>query len=86
MNEEITQTETSDKRQETSDKFKLGKKWFFVGIVIALLHGLSGLIFGIALALEKKYRKEGSIIAILGLVVIIASVIFAIYISKVKFK
>lgn len=44
------------------DKFKLGKKWFWIGIVIAFIHALAGLIYGIVLLLEKNHRREGIII------------------------
>lgn len=72
MNEEII----SINQAEVSDKFKLGKKWFWIGVVIAILHGLSGLIFGIALITEKKYRREGLVIIFIAVAVIVASVIW----------
>ncbi len=72
MNEEIISTNQA----EVSDKFKLGKKWFWIGVVIAILHGLSGLIFGIALITEKKYRREGLVIIFIAVAVIVASVIW----------
>jgi len=43
------------------EKFKLGKKWFWIGIVFGL-NPIFGLIYGIALVCEKKFRKEGLII------------------------
>lgn len=48
---------------EHEDKFKLYKKWFWIGVVVGFLNALAGLIYGIALALEKEHRKEGIIIA-----------------------
>jgi di/tricarboxylate transporter len=45
------------------DKFKLGKKWFWVGVVVATLNIVAGLVYGILLVLEKDHRKEGIIIA-----------------------
>lgn len=42
--------------------FALWKKWFWVGIVIAALNPLAGLIIGIAIATEKDRAKEGTII------------------------
>lgn len=51
-----------------SDKFKLGKKWFWIGIIVAVLNGFAGLIYGIALAVEKERRKEGLIIAVLSII------------------
>ncbi len=44
------------------DKFKIGKKWFWLGIVISFFNVFAGLIYGIALAIEKDHRKEGVII------------------------
>ncbi|MBT9169537.1 MAG: hypothetical protein DDT19_02898 [Syntrophomonadaceae bacterium] len=44
------------------DKFKLGKKWFWIGVVVATLNVVAGLVYGIALAIEKDHRKEGLII------------------------
>ena len=44
------------------DKFKLAKKWFWIGIVTSLLNIAAGLIYGIALVIEKEHRKEGLII------------------------
>lgn len=44
------------------DKFKLGKKWFWIGIVISIFNAAAGLVYGIALAIEKEHRKEGLII------------------------
>ncbi len=57
------------------DKFKLWEKWFWVGIIVALLNSTAGLVFGIALLTEKKYRREGWIIVSIGLI-IAAVVIF----------
>lgn len=48
---------------EINDQFALGKKWFWIGLVMGL-NILSGLVFGIALALEKDRRKEGAIIIV----------------------
>lgn len=44
------------------DKFLLYKKWFWIGVVIAFLNGVAGLVYGIALALEPEHRKEGAMI------------------------
>jgi len=43
------------------EKFGLGKKWFWIGIVCGFHIGF-GLIYGISLAFEKKFRKEAIII------------------------
>jgi hypothetical protein len=57
-----------------ADKFKLGRKWFWIGIAIALFNILSGFIFGIGLMMEKKYRREGLIIVLVAVAVTIATV------------
>lgn len=41
--------------------FSLGKKWFWVGVILAL-NTYAGLVYGVALILEPKHRKEGLII------------------------
>ncbi len=58
MNEQSSISSTSSE----VDKFKLGKKWFWIGMVVAFLNVVVGLIYGIALAIEKNHRKEGLII------------------------
>ncbi len=50
------------------DKFKLGKKWFWVGIVVSTLNVVAGLVYGIALMIEKERRKEGAVIAVFAIV------------------
>ena len=52
------------------NKFKLGKKWFWIGIVIGALNVVAGVIYGIALIIEKEHRREGLIIAVFSLVFI----------------
>ena len=47
---------------QTTDKFQLWGKWFWIGIVMSFLNAAAGLIYGIALAIEKDHRKEGLII------------------------
>ncbi|MFA5386359.1 MAG: hypothetical protein WC297_01715 [Candidatus Paceibacterota bacterium] len=42
-------------------KFKLGKKWFWIGIVLGF-SPVFGIIYGLSLLLERNYRKEGLII------------------------
>lgn len=51
----------------SNDKFKLWKKWFWIGVVLAILNSAGGLIFGITLALEKAHRKEGLIIVAIAI-------------------
>lgn len=51
------------------DKFKLYKKWFWVGIAVGFLNFVAGLIYAIALMTEKEHRKEGIIILVWTLAV-----------------
>lgn len=44
------------------DKFLMYKKWFWIGIVVAIMNGAAGLIYGIALAMEPEHRKEGAVV------------------------
>ena len=44
------------------DKFKMGKKWFWVGVAIVILSAIAGLVYGITLVFEKNHRREGIII------------------------
>ncbi len=44
------------------DKFLFNKKWFWIGIIIAALNFIAGLIYGIALVVESHHRKEGGVI------------------------
>lgn len=53
------------------DKFKLYKKWFWVGIAVGFLNLLAGLVYGIVLALEKEHRKEGLIVVVWSILVFI---------------
>ncbi len=54
------------------EKFKLGKKWFWIGVAICFIYPIAGLVYAIALLCEKAYRKEGwiliAIVLILGLI------------------
>jgi len=54
------------------DKFKLGKKWFWIGVVSAIIFPLIGLIYGIALLTEKSFIqkkvKEAYLIIFLAIV------------------
>ncbi len=52
----------------SNGRFALGKKWFWIGIVMSLLNVAAGLIYGIALAIEKNHRKEGLIIIAFSIV------------------
>lgn len=44
------------------DKFFMYKKWFWIGIVVAIMNGAAGLIYGIALVVEPEHRKEGIVV------------------------
>jgi len=52
---------------------KLFKKWFWIGAVIAFLHPIAGLIYGIALVVEKNRRQEGLVIIIWTIVAFLIS-------------
>ena len=45
-----------------SDKFQLGKKWFWIGIAMGFFNIAAGLVYGISLVIEKERRQEGLII------------------------
>ncbi len=47
---------------ENRDKFQLFGKWFWVGVVMGFLNSIAGLVYGIALVIEKEHRREGAII------------------------
>ena len=49
-------------------KFGLWKKWFWVGIALAIINIIAGLVYGVALAIEKDHRKEGIIIIVVAIV------------------
>lgn len=52
------------------ERFKLGKKWFWIGIIFSILFPLIGIIYGVCLLIEKNYRKE-------GLIIITCAILFA---------
>ena len=68
------------------DKFKLGKKWFWMGIAISFFSAIAGLLYGIVLALEKNYQKEGLIIISVAIIwgIIVFFVIAPILINLIK--
>jgi Mg/Co/Ni transporter MgtE len=53
------------------DKFKLYKKWFWVGIAVGFFNFVAGLIYAFALMAEKEHRREGIIILIWTLIVFV---------------
>ena len=67
-----------------SDKIDISskKKWFIIGIVIAILNPIfSGLVISFAFLTEPKLRREGKIILIISL---ICAVILAYLIESLK--
>lgn len=50
------------------DQFSLFKKWFWIGIVMSLFNVVGGLIYGIAVLVDKEHRKEGAILIAFALV------------------
>lgn len=67
-----------------SDKIDISskKKWFIIGIVIAILNPIfSGLVISFAFLTEPKLRREGKIILIISL---IWAVILAYLIESLK--
>lgn len=77
---------TSISNAVSSDQFALGKKWFWIGIAVALtsVNVVVGLIYGIALAVEKEHRKEGGIIIAVSIVWFLFCVLFLYMKVKVK--
>lgn len=60
------------------DKFKLGKKWFWIGVVSTIISPLVGLIYGIALLVEKKFKEA-------VLIIVLAIVLGVIYVWVISF-
>lgn len=58
--------------QNISEKFKIGKKWFIIGIIFSF-NAIAGLIFSIGLWTEKEYKKEAKILFALTIVWAIVS-------------
>ena len=50
------------------NNFKLWTKWFWVGVALAVINAIAGLVYGIALAIEKDKRKEGIIIIAVAII------------------
>ena len=46
------------------DRFKLYKKWFWIGLVTGFINPILGLVYGLALIVEKDHRKEGIVVFI----------------------
>ncbi|MFA6278845.1 MAG: hypothetical protein WCS97_01120 [Candidatus Paceibacterota bacterium] len=65
-----------DPNFSTNSQFGLWRKWFWIGIVAAISNVAVGLIYGIALALEKDRRKEGILIAIFAVAWFIAATLW----------
>jgi len=58
------------------DKFKLYKKWFWMGVITAVVFPFLGIIYGIFLLVEKRenLKKEG--IIILAIAIVMGVIIF----------
>ncbi len=63
------------------DRFKLYNKWFWIGIVMGL-NPIFGLVYGIALLVEKDHRKEGMIVIIWTIVWAVISYYLSIWLVK----
>ena len=50
------------------DQFGLYKKWFWIGIVMSLFNVTGGLVYGLAVLMDKEHRKEGAILVVFSLV------------------
>ena len=57
-----------DEQNVSNNRFGMWKKWFWIGIVISIVNALTGLIYGIALAMEKDSRKEGIVIIVFAVI------------------
>lgn len=64
------------------NNFKLWTKWFWIGIVMSIFNIVGGLVYGIALVLEKERRKEGTIIIIFT----VAWIIFVVFLLDPQLK
>jgi len=49
------------------NQFGLYKKWFWMGIVMSLFNVVAGLIYGVAVVVDKDHRKEGAILIVFAL-------------------
>lgn len=59
-----------------ADKFKLYKKWFWIGVLVGFLNVLAGVIYSVALILEPEHKKEGLILLIWTLAVFLLAALF----------
>ena len=50
------------------DQFALFRKWFWIGIVMSLFNVAAGLVYGVAVLMDKEHRKEGAIIIAFALI------------------
>jgi hypothetical protein len=51
------------------DKFKFWQKWFWIGLIVAIVSPAAGFIFSIALFLEPGRRKEGLTLLVAAIIV-----------------
>ena len=50
------------------DQFGLYKKWFWIGIVMSIFNVIAGLVYGVAVLMDKEHRKEGGILVAFALI------------------
>ena len=50
------------------EQFGLYKKWFWIGIAMSLFNVVGGLVYGIAVLMDKETRKEGGILIAIALI------------------
>lgn len=64
MNKEVSPL----KEKQTQITLSSKKKWFWLGIAIAIISPISGIVLAIAFWTEKDLKKQGKIIFILSLI------------------
>ena len=65
------------------DKFKLYKKWFWMGLVMSLFYPAAGIVYGLVLLSEKDHRREGLIIIIGSFVIGLISYYLQSYLAAI---
>jgi len=59
---------SSDSQDKTKGIFSFDRKWLLVGVVIALVSPVSGLILGITFWTESKLKKEAKVVIALSVI------------------
>lgn len=67
-----------DSQEKTNGVFSFDRKWLLIGVVIALVSPVAGLILGVTFWTEPKLKKEAKVVIALS---VIWAVIF-IYLSN----